>query len=99
MDQLGTAVHAKMSRHAEVPLVALLGLMHLAITRLLVVLGRRRRVDEHLHAFRQPADPHLRPLVLPAIGCENPLSPMPGSSSRADDAPRAGIGWSGRCLE
>src|SRR6516164_4615138 len=46
MDQLGTAVDAKMSLHAEVPLVALLGLMHLGITRLLGVLGRRRRVDD-----------------------------------------------------
>ena len=36
----------KISVHAEVPLVALLGLMHLAITRLLGVLGRRRRVDD-----------------------------------------------------
>jgi len=42
----------KISVH--VPLVALLslGLMHLGITRLLGVLGRRRRVDEHLQAFR-----------------------------------------------
>jgi len=34
MDQLAAAVDAKMPLHAEIPLVALLGLMHLRIARL-----------------------------------------------------------------
>ena len=34
MDQLGSAVDAEMRLHAEIPLVALLGLMHLRIARL-----------------------------------------------------------------
>src|SRR6516162_8093295 len=46
VDQLGTAVDPEMRLYAEVPLVALLGLMHLGITRLLGVLGRGRRTDD-----------------------------------------------------
>ena len=40
VDQLGAAVDAKMRIHAKIPLVALLGLMHLGIARLGGVLGR-----------------------------------------------------------
>src|SRR5215469_18941551 len=45
-DQLAAAVDAKMSLDAKIPLVALLGLMHLGIARLAGILGRRRRIDD-----------------------------------------------------
>src|SRR3989338_6080713 len=45
MDQLGLAVHADVRLHAEVPLVALLGLAHLRVARLALVLGRGRGID------------------------------------------------------
>jgi hypothetical protein len=35
-----------MRLHAEIPLVALLGLMHLGIPRLVGILGGRRRIDD-----------------------------------------------------
>jgi hypothetical protein len=46
MDQLGAAVDAQMRLHAEIPLVALLRLMHLGVARLVGVLGRRRGIDD-----------------------------------------------------
>ena len=39
VDDLGPAVDADMGLHAEVPLIALLGLMHVRIARLVGVLG------------------------------------------------------------
>jgi hypothetical protein len=46
VDQLAAAVDAKMRLDAKIPLVALLGLMHLGIARLGGILGRRRRIDD-----------------------------------------------------
>jgi hypothetical protein len=46
VDQLGAAVDAEMRLHAEIPLVALLRLMHLGIARLVGILGRRGRIDD-----------------------------------------------------
>ena len=40
------AIDPKMRFHPEIPLVALLGLMHLGIARLVGVLGRGRRADD-----------------------------------------------------
>jgi DNA replication protein DnaC len=57
MDDFGTAIDAKMRLHAEIPLVALLGLVHLRVAGLLLVLGRTRRVDNgcvHNRAARKP---------------------------------------------
>jgi IS5 family transposase len=44
VDQLGAAVHPQMRLHAEIPLVALLGLVHLGVACLVGILGRRRRI-------------------------------------------------------
>src|SRR5262249_48001805 len=46
MDQLAAAVDPKMSLHPKIPLLALLGLMHLGIARLPGILGRRGRIDD-----------------------------------------------------
>ena len=46
MNQLGLAIHTNMRLHAEVPLVALLRLMHLGIPRLGPVLRRTGRTDD-----------------------------------------------------
>ena len=46
VDQLAAAVDPEMPLHPEVPLVALLGLMHLGIARLAGILGRRQRIDD-----------------------------------------------------
>ncbi len=45
-NQLGLAVHADVSLHAEVPLIFLLGLMHLRVARLALVLGRGHCIDD-----------------------------------------------------
>jgi hypothetical protein len=42
MDNLGLAVHTDVRFHPEIPLIAFLGLMHVRITALVFVLGRRR---------------------------------------------------------
>ena len=39
-------IHADVGLHAKVPLVALLGLVHLGVARLVLVLGRRRRGND-----------------------------------------------------
>jgi hypothetical protein len=44
--QFAAAIDAKVRLHAEIPLVALLRLMHLGIARLVGVLGRRRRIGD-----------------------------------------------------
>lgn len=46
MDQTGFAIRANMQLHAEVPLVALLGLMHLGVAGFLFILGRGRDSDQ-----------------------------------------------------
>jgi len=46
VDQLAAAVDPEMRLHPEIPLVALLGLMHLGIARLIGILGRGRRIDD-----------------------------------------------------
>src|SRR5262245_65248100 len=43
---LRAAVDAKMAFHAEIPLIALRGLMHLGVARLLLSLGCGRRMDD-----------------------------------------------------
>jgi hypothetical protein len=40
------AVDTDVGLHVEVPLIALLGLMHVEIARLVGVLGRRRGIDD-----------------------------------------------------
>ena len=68
MDQLAAAVDANMRLHAEIPLVALLRLMHLGITGLRRVFGGRRRIDNrriddraggHLQSLRRQMPLHL----------------------------------------
>src|SRR5215471_10365678 len=68
MDQLAAAVDPKMSLHPKIPLLALLGLMHLGIARLPGILGRRRRIDDrridnraggHLQSLRRQVPLHL----------------------------------------
>ena len=44
--QAGTAVHADAHVHAEMPLLALAGLVLIGITRLIGVLRRTRRSDD-----------------------------------------------------
>ena len=46
MDELGFTVHPDVGLHAEIPLVSLLGLMHLGVARFRLVLGRARGVDD-----------------------------------------------------
>ena len=46
MDQTALGIDADMGFHAEVPLIALLGLRHLGITLLVLVLGRTRGGDQ-----------------------------------------------------
>src|SRR5262249_61278973 len=46
VDQPGAAIHPEMRLHPEIPLVALFGLVHLRIARLVGILGRRRRIDD-----------------------------------------------------
>ena len=45
VDELRATVHPEMRLHPEIPLVALLGLMHFGIARLVGILGRGRRID------------------------------------------------------
>jgi hypothetical protein len=61
VDQLVLGIDANVRLHAEVPLLALLGLVHVWIPLLILVLGRGRRGDDggvddgaagHLHALR-----------------------------------------------
>jgi len=42
MHQARFSVHADVRPHAEIPLIAFLGLMHVGVTRLVTVLGRGR---------------------------------------------------------
>ena len=46
VNQLGLAVHADVRLHTKVPLVTLLGLVHLRIARLILILGRGWRIDD-----------------------------------------------------
>jgi hypothetical protein len=46
MDHLALPVHAEMRLRPKIPLVALLGLVHVGVSRFLLVLGRTRRVDD-----------------------------------------------------
>ncbi len=46
MDDFDPTVDAKMRLHAEIPLVALFGLVHLRVAGLLFILGRTRRVND-----------------------------------------------------
>ena len=62
VDQLGLAVHANVRLHAEVPLITLLGLVHLRVTRLVLVLGRGRRTDDR--RIHDGAGRDLHPLGL-----------------------------------
>ena len=56
VDQLVSAVDADVRLHAEVPLVALLGLVHLRVTLAVAVLGRTRRADDRRIDDRTGAD-------------------------------------------
>ncbi|MCY1543324.1 hypothetical protein D9M68_791370 [compost metagenome] len=46
MHQSGRRIHADVGLHAEVPLVAFLGLMHVRIALAFAILGRGRRGDQ-----------------------------------------------------
>ncbi len=61
MNQLRPAVHADMRLHAEVPLVALLGLMHFGIALFLLIFCRTGRTDDGGIDDGRPAD--LQPWV------------------------------------
>src|SRR6202011_3581855 len=65
-DQLATAADANMRFPAEIPLLALLGLMHLRVASLGAVLGRRWRSDDR--GIHDRAGGDLQPL-----GREMPL--------------------------
>jgi len=56
VDNFRPAVDADMSFHPKEPLVALLGLVHVRISALLLVLGRRRCTDSGRIDDRAPAD-------------------------------------------
>jgi hypothetical protein len=65
-----------MRLHAEIPLVALLRLMDLGITRLVGILGGRRRIDDrriddraggHLQSLRRQMPSHLVEQLLAQI--------------------------------
>ena len=74
MDQLGLAVYADMRLHAEIPLVALFGLVHLRIAGIVLVLGRGRRIDDR--RVNDGAGRYLQPLGLqmPANFLEDALA-------------------------
>ena len=46
VDELGFTVDAHVCLHSKVPLIALLGLVHLGVARLGLVLRRGRRIDD-----------------------------------------------------
>ena len=56
MNELGLAVHANVAFHAEVPLIAFFGLVHVRIAFLLLVLGRTGRADDRGIDDRTAAD-------------------------------------------
>ncbi len=56
--QAGLAVHADVQLHAEVPLLALAGLMHLRVTLLVLVLGGAGRTDDRGVHDRAATDLH-----------------------------------------
>ena len=58
MNDTGAAIHADMGLHAEIPLIALLGLVHLGVTRAGLVFGRGRRVDDRRIQDGAAADRH-----------------------------------------
>jgi hypothetical protein len=60
VDQLAAAVHPDMRFHPEIPLVALLRLVHLGIACLVGILGRGRCIDDGRIDDR--AGGHLQPL-------------------------------------
>jgi hypothetical protein len=60
MNQLGLAIHPNMDLHAKMPLVPLLGLMHLGIPLLLAILRRTRRADDR--GVDNGASAYLQPL-------------------------------------
>jgi hypothetical protein len=66
VDQFAAAVDPEVSLHPKVPLLALPGLMHLKIARLLGILCRRRRTDDRRIDDR--AGGHLQ-----TLGCKVPL--------------------------
>jgi hypothetical protein len=66
VDQFRAAVDAKMRLHAEIPLVALLRLMHLGVARFVGILRRRgcvddRRIDNCAGGTLQPLGRQLPP--------------------------------------
>ena len=75
-------IHPDMRLHPEVPLIALLGLVHLRVAALLLVLGRRRGgddggIDDRALAHQQAALLQHRPdLVEQRSGQIVPLQPM-----------------------
>ena len=62
MNQLAATVHTNVRLHAEVPLITLLRLVHLRITRLVLVLRRTRRIDDRgidYRAKRKKVSEHI----------------------------------------
>ncbi len=62
VNQFGMAVYPDMGLHAEVPLVAFLGLAHLGVTAFRLVLGRGRSGDDR--GIHNGASADLQPLEL-----------------------------------
>ena len=81
MDAAGTGIHADVDLHAEMPLVALLGLVHLRVAPTLRVLGRGRGPDNGgIHdappCIIRPAASRL------CLTWANIISPIPFFSNR-----------------
>ena len=58
MNQAGLAVRTDVQFHAEVPVLAFLGLMHLRITCFVLILGRGRRGNQRGVDDRAAGKPH-----------------------------------------
>ena len=83
MNDFRLAVHADMGLHAEVPLVAFLGLMHLGISFLRLVLRRTRRTDDGRIHDRPPV--HLQALLRQILA-------DPGKAMGLSFYPNKGVG-------
>lgn len=84
VDQLCLAIHADVGLHAEIPLIALLGLAHLWIALPILVLGRGRRVDDR--RIDDGAGAHLQAIGLkvPANFLEYALAQIMGFEQVAE---------------
>ena len=65
VNQLGPTDHADVGLHAKIPLIALLGLVHIRIALFLLVLGGTRRVDDAGIDYGAPV--HLQAVLLEVL--------------------------------